>query len=73
VTDRHAPDTARKKEDGAAPAGAAEVVTFWRDLGLPGLVDVHTHFMPQALARLGLGADWLRAVCHDNATRLLGL
>jgi uncharacterized protein len=27
----------------------------------------------QALARLGLGNDWLRAVCHDNAARLLGL
>jgi hypothetical protein len=26
-----------------------------------------------ALARLGLGPDWLRAVCHDNAARLLGL
>jgi predicted TIM-barrel fold metal-dependent hydrolase len=26
-----------------------------------------------ALARLDLGADWLRAVCHDNAARLLGL
>jgi uncharacterized protein len=27
----------------------------------------------EALAGLGLGADWLRAVCHDNAVRLLGL
>jgi hypothetical protein len=27
----------------------------------------------QALAGLGLGRDWLRAVCHDNAARLLGL
>jgi uncharacterized protein len=27
----------------------------------------------QALARLDLGEPWLRAVCHDNATRLLGL
>ncbi|MDJ0384015.1 amidohydrolase family protein [Streptomyces sp. G-G2] len=26
-----------------------------------------------ALERLGLGDDWLRAVCHDNATRLFGL
>lgn len=26
-----------------------------------------------ALARLDLGADWLRAVCHDNAARLFGL
>jgi predicted TIM-barrel fold metal-dependent hydrolase len=27
----------------------------------------------QALARLELGPAWLRAVCHDNAARLLGL
>jgi len=27
----------------------------------------------EALARLDLGAPWLRAVCHDNAARLLGL
>ncbi|MFI6443730.1 amidohydrolase family protein [Kitasatospora sp. NPDC050543] len=27
----------------------------------------------QALARLGLGEDWLRAVCHDNAARLFAL
>ncbi|MFF7857944.1 hypothetical protein [Streptomyces sp. NPDC007904] len=26
-----------------------------------------------SLERLGLGADWLRAVCHDNAARLFGL
>jgi uncharacterized protein len=26
-----------------------------------------------ALTRLDLGASWLRAVCHDNAARLLGL
>jgi uncharacterized protein len=27
-------------------AEAAAVTAFWRDLGLPGLIDVHTHFMP---------------------------
>ncbi|MFF8628267.1 amidohydrolase family protein [Streptomyces werraensis] len=27
----------------------------------------------EALAGLGLGDDWLRAVCHDNAARLFGL
>jgi uncharacterized protein len=26
-----------------------------------------------ALARLGLGDDWLRGVCHDNASALLGI
>ena len=23
------------------------MVAFWQDLGLPGLIDVHTHFMPE--------------------------
>ena len=27
----------------------------------------------EAIVRLGLGDDWLRAVCHDNGARLLGL
>ncbi|NGO69975.1 amidohydrolase family protein [Streptomyces boncukensis] len=27
----------------------------------------------RALERLGLGPDWLRAVCHDNAAELFGL
>jgi predicted TIM-barrel fold metal-dependent hydrolase len=27
----------------------------------------------EALARLDLGTDWLRAVCYHNAARLLGL
>jgi hypothetical protein len=27
----------------------------------------------QALVRLDLGDDWLRAVCHDNGARLLGV
>ncbi|WP_435877325.1 amidohydrolase family protein [Streptomyces albogriseolus] len=31
----------------AKTAETAEVRRFWRDLGLPGLVDVHTHFMPE--------------------------
>lgn len=29
-----------------AQAEAAGVTAFWRDLGLPGLIDIHTHFMP---------------------------
>lgn len=28
-----------------------DVPAFWRDLGLPGLVDVHTHFMPEQVTR----------------------
>ncbi|MGB6125576.1 MAG: amidohydrolase family protein [Gordonia sp. (in: high G+C Gram-positive bacteria)] len=37
-------------EQRAAPFSAAEtdaVQKIWRDLGLPGIIDVHTHFMPQ--------------------------
>ncbi|WP_105970349.1 amidohydrolase family protein [Streptomyces geranii] len=30
---------------------AAEVRRFWTRLGLPGLVDVHTHFMPERVLR----------------------
>jgi hypothetical protein len=30
---------------------AAEVRRFWQRLGLPGLVDVHTHFMPERVLR----------------------
>ena len=33
-------------EESAAAGEPAAVVAFWQDLGLPGLVDVHTHFMP---------------------------
>lgn len=28
------------------PVDAAEVIDFWRGLGLPGVYDVHTHFLP---------------------------
>ena len=31
---------------GAERAEAVEVTAFWRGLGLPGLIDVHVHFMP---------------------------
>ncbi len=39
----------RVRMDVAAGASAeiAEVTAFWRELGLPGLIDVHVHFMPQ--------------------------
>jgi len=32
-----------------APRADGDVVTFWHDLGLPGLIDVHVHFMPPRL------------------------
>jgi len=49
-------------------AEAAAVTAFWRGLGLPGLIDVHTHFMPPNVqtkvwavfdgVRDGLGRGW---------------
>ncbi|SDK02660.1 amidohydrolase family protein [Streptomyces indicus] len=30
---------------------AVEVEEFWRGLGLPGLIDVHTHFMPERVLK----------------------
>jgi predicted TIM-barrel fold metal-dependent hydrolase len=36
------------------PATDDEVPAFWRSLGLPGLIDVHTHFLPKRL----LDAVW---------------
>jgi predicted TIM-barrel fold metal-dependent hydrolase len=32
--------------DSSLPADEPEVAPFWRDLGLPGLFDVHVHFLP---------------------------
>jgi uncharacterized protein len=43
------PDPANSAVAAPAQDRTAEipaVVAFWQDLGLPGLVDVHTHFMP---------------------------
>ena len=34
-----------------APAGDADVPAFWQALGLPGLADVHVHFLPPRLLR----------------------
>jgi hypothetical protein len=33
----------------AAPRADSEVPAFWRGLGLPGIIDVHVHFMPPRL------------------------
>ena len=35
----------------AAPVDDADVPRYWRELGLPGLVDVHVHFLPDAVQR----------------------
>jgi len=34
-----------------APMSDAEVPAFWRSLGLPGLADIHVHFLPPRLLR----------------------
>ncbi|MGH4034674.1 amidohydrolase family protein [Actinomycetota bacterium Odt1-20B] len=40
--------SASEAVEGAAPEGEAERVrAFWERLGLPGIIDVHTHFMPE--------------------------
>ncbi|MER7915542.1 MULTISPECIES: amidohydrolase family protein [unclassified Streptomyces] len=36
-----------RRSAGKAAEEAAEVRRFWGRLGLPGLIDVHTHFMPE--------------------------
>src|SRR3954447_13110417 len=37
----------------ASPLTDVDVPAFWRALGLPGLVDVHVHFMPpQVMAKV---------------------
>ena len=59
---------------------AAAVTAFWRDLGLPGIVDVHTHFMPDRVMRkvwdyfdaVGplIGREWPITYRDDDETRL---
>jgi uncharacterized protein len=50
----------------AAERESAAVVAFWHDLGLPGLVDIHTHFMPaNVLAKVWAFFDQGRA--HPGA------
>ena len=33
------------------PTEVAAVTAFWESLGLPGLVDLHTHFLPPGIQR----------------------
>ncbi|WP_406210969.1 amidohydrolase [Kitasatospora sp. NBC_01560] len=51
-------------------AGLGERVLLGSDF--PNIPHRYVHQLV-ALERLGLGDDWLRAVCHDNAARLFGL
>ncbi|MFE8956936.1 amidohydrolase family protein [Streptomyces althioticus] len=66
--------------DSAESAESAKVRRFWQDLGLPGLVDVHTHFMPERVLykvwayfdRLGPltgGVEWPITYREDEAER----
>ncbi|EGD54308.1 amidohydrolase family protein [Gordonia neofelifaecis] len=70
-------------EQTAAPFSAAEaeaVRTVWRELGLPGLIDVHTHFMPRRVmdkvwayfdsAGPMLGREWPIAYRADEEQRV---
>ncbi|MGW1890420.1 amidohydrolase family protein [Streptomyces sp. NPDC002004] len=60
--------------------GSGAVRAFWQRLGLPGLVDVHTHFMPERVLRKvweyfdGAGPltriEWPIAYRHDEEQRL---
>jgi hypothetical protein len=51
------------------PAGLGGKILLGSDF--PNIPHPYLHQL-QALARLGLGAPWLRAVCHHNAAALLG-
>lgn len=48
------------------PADDNDIPTYWRSLGLPGLIDVHTHFLPAAMQR----KVW---DYFDDATRNYGI
>ncbi|WP_086800641.1 amidohydrolase family protein [Streptomyces caniscabiei] len=61
-------------------AEAAEIRRFWEALSLPGLVDVHTHFMPERVLRkvweyfdglgpLTGGREWPITYRHEEARR----
>jgi hypothetical protein len=65
-------------EDGGARFPAAELPRL-RDLGDRVLLGTDFPNIPyaypdalEALEKTGLGTDWLRAVCHDNAARIFG-
>ncbi len=75
------PPTTPDETDGTTDtAETAEVRRFWQHLGLPGLVDVHTHFMPErvlhkvwayfdALGPLTGGIEWPITYRREEAER----
>ncbi|MFH9013902.1 amidohydrolase family protein [Streptomyces sp. NPDC017943] len=71
---------AEERAGSAGPEEAREVRAFWERLGLPGLVDVHTHFMPERVLRkvwdyfaangpLVGGLEWSITYRHEEAER----
>ncbi len=64
----------------AEPRSDAAVPAFWQALGLPGIIDVHVHFMPQRLmsavweyfdeAGPLIGAEWPITYRESEAERL---
>lgn len=67
--------------DGSDRSGGEDVRRFWERLGLPGLVDVHTHFMPErvlhkvwdyfdALGPLTGGVEWPITYRAEESERL---
>ena len=62
------------------PADDGDVPRFWRELGLPGLVDVHVHFLPDRVqakvwaffadAEVNYGQAWPIAYAHPVEERL---
>jgi len=64
----------------AAPADDADVPRYWRELGLPGLVDVHVHFLPERVqakvwqyfadAESHYGAPWPITYARPDDERL---
>ena len=66
---RHPPMTALEP-----PVDDADVPRYWRELGLPGLVDVHVHFLPDPVQAkvwqyFARGRDALRRRLAGRATR----
>lgn len=62
-----------------APTNDLDIPAFWRSLGLPGLIDVHTHFMPDnVLSKVRAyfdhfaegGLSWKAFYKQDEAGRL---
>jgi uncharacterized protein len=64
-------DAAAPGERGADGEPAA-VVAFWQGLGFPGLVDVHTHFMPPNVLTK-VWAFFEQGHARTDAARLLGV